>query len=159
MTIYLVRHARAGNRSQWKQDDWLRPLSAAGDVQARGLLEQLRKAKFDRILSSPYVRCLETVAPIAGARRLPIAPEDSLGEGGDLDTVFALLRKHVQTGALLCSHGDVIPAVLSALAARGVDLGRNPRCPKGSTWVLEAERGSTEITSVRYVAPPPEPGE
>ena len=29
MTIYLVRHARAGNRSQWKQDDWLRPLSAA----------------------------------------------------------------------------------------------------------------------------------
>jgi broad specificity phosphatase PhoE len=158
MTIYLVRHARAGDRSLWRQEDWLRPLSRAGRSQARGLLELLADAHFDRVLSSPYVRCIETVAPIAGARRLAIEPEDALAEGGDLDSVFAMIRKHMGTGALLCSHGDIIPAVLESLAAGGIDLGPNPRCPKGCTWVLEAEHG-TEITRVSYLPPPPEPGE
>jgi broad specificity phosphatase PhoE len=158
MSIYLLRHAKAGDRNQWRQDDWLRPLSRAGRSQARGIIDLLADAKFDRVLSSPYLRCVETVAPIAGARRLAIEPDDALGEGGDLDSVFAIVRKHMGTGALLCSHGDVIPAVLSTLAANGVDLGPDPRCPKGCTWVLEADR-DTEVTSVRYLPPPPDPGE
>ena len=123
MTIYLVRHAKAGDRSLWRQDDWLRPLSRAGRAQARGILELLSDARFDRVLSSPYVRCIETVAPIAGARRLAIEPDDALAEGGDLDAVFAMIGKHMGTGALLCSHGDVIPAVLESLRAGGVDIG------------------------------------
>jgi broad specificity phosphatase PhoE len=158
MTIYLVRHARAGNRDAWRQDDWLRPLSSAGRAQARGLLGLLRDARFDHVLSSPYVRCLETVVPIAGARRLPIEPEDALGEGGDLDVVLTIVRKHIANGAVLCSHGDVIPALLEHLAAGGVDLGRDPRCPKGCTWVLEAG-GGLDITRVRYLPPPPEAAE
>jgi broad specificity phosphatase PhoE len=157
MTIYLVRHAKAGDRSQ-QDDDWLRPLSRAGRAQARGLLSLLHDARFDRVLSSPYVRCLETVVPIAGARRLAIEPEDALGEGGDLDSVLTLVRKHIVNGALLCSHGDVIPAVLSSLAASGVDLGPDPLCPKGCTWVLEAD-GGVDVTRVRYLPPPPDPDE
>jgi broad specificity phosphatase PhoE len=157
MTIYLVRHARAGERGSWRQDDWLRPLSRAGRTQARGLLTLLRDAEFDTLLSSPYVRCLETVVPLAGARGLAIEPEDALAEGGDLDLVLAIVRKHIGSGAVLCSHGDVIPAVLSHLAANGVDIGRDPRCPKGCTWVLEASRG-VDVTSARYL-PPPEPEE
>jgi broad specificity phosphatase PhoE len=158
MTIYLVRHARAGDRSLWRQPDWLRPLSRAGRAQARGIFELLADARFDRVLSSPYVRCIETVAPIAGARRLAIEPEDALAEGGDLDAVFAMISKHIGTGAVLCSHGDIIPAVLETLRANGVDIGHDPRCPKGCTWVLEAEHGG-EITRTRYLPPPPEPSE
>jgi broad specificity phosphatase PhoE len=156
MTIYLVRHARAGNRSAWRHDDWLRPLSRAGRSQARGLLDLLSEARFDHVLSSPYVRCLETVLPIAGARRLPIEPDDALGEGGELDAVLAIMRKHIGNGALLCSHGDIIPAVLSSLAANGVDIGEDPPCPKGCTWVLDADSGA-DISRVRYIPPPPEP--
>ncbi len=158
MTIYFVRHAKAGDRSLWRQEDWLRPLSRAGRAQARGILDLLSDARFDRVLSSPYLRCMETVAPIAGARRLAIEPDDALAEGGDLDSVFAIIGKHMGTGAVLCSHGDVIPAVLESLAAGGIDLGPDPRCPKGCTWVLEAERGS-EISGATYLPPPPEPGE
>jgi broad specificity phosphatase PhoE len=158
MTIYLVRHARAGERGTGSHDDWLRPLSRAGRSQARGLIGLLHDERFDRVLSSPYVRCLETVVPIAGARRLAIEPEDALGEGGDLDSVLAIVRKHMATGALLCSHGDVIPAVLASLAASGVDIGNDPRCPKGCTWVLEAPGGG-DISRVRYLPPPPEPDE
>ena len=156
MTIFLVRHARAGDRSAWRQDDWLRPLSRSGRSQARGLLNVLKDARFDHVRSSPYVRCLETVVPIAGARRLPIEPDDALGEGGDIEAVFAIMRKHIGGGALLCSHGDIIPAVLTSLASNGVDIGADPRCPKGCTWVLDAD-GGAEINRVRYIPPPPEP--
>jgi broad specificity phosphatase PhoE len=158
MTIYLVRHAKAGDRSLWTGEDWLRPLSRAGLSQARELLSVLEDARFDRVLSSPYVRCMETVVPLAGTRRLAIEVEESLAEGGDVDAVLTIVRKHIGAGAVLCSHGDVIPAVLSNLAARGIDLGPDPRCPKGSTWVLEADGGG-DVSSVRYLPPPPAPGE
>ena len=158
MTIYLVRHAKAGDRGVWQGEDWLRPLSRAGRSQARELIDLLEGGRFDRILSSRYVRCMETVVPIAGERRLAIEVEDSLSEGGDVEGALAIVRKHISTGAVLCSHGDVIPAVLSSLSARGVDLGPDPRCPKGSTWVLEADRGG-EVAKVRYLPPPAAPGE
>jgi len=88
MTIYFVRHAKAGDRGVWRGDDWLRPLSRAGRSQARALLTELQDARFDRVFSSPFVRCMETVVPIAGARRLPIEVEESLGEGGEVESVL-----------------------------------------------------------------------
>jgi 8-oxo-dGTP diphosphatase len=157
MTIYLVRHAKAGDRSQWRDEDWLRPLSRAGSAQARELITVLQDAHFDRILSSRYVRCMETVVPLAGARGLPIEVEESLAEGGDTDAVLALVRKHLMPGAVMCSHGDVIPAVLASLAASGVDLGPDPRCPKGCTWVLDGV--GSEVTRATYLRPPNAPGE
>ena len=66
MTIYLVRHARAGNRNAWLHDDELRPLSVPGHEQARGLIRALRDAEFEHVLSSPYVRCMETRRPARG---------------------------------------------------------------------------------------------
>ena len=72
MTIYLVRHAKAGDRAAWTGDDTLRPLSGRGHAQARGLLDVLADARFQRVVSSPYVRCMETVVPIAAARNMPV---------------------------------------------------------------------------------------
>ena len=94
MTIYLVRHAKAGERAAWDGDDFMRPLSGRGHTQAFGLLDQLRKAKFERILSSPYVRCMETVVPLAGIRGLAVEPADALAEGqaGEPGPWLELLR-------------------------------------------------------------------
>ena len=66
VTIYLIRHAKAGDRDTWLDDDRLRPLSGRGHRQARLLIDVLEDATFDRVLSSPFVRCMETVVPIAG---------------------------------------------------------------------------------------------
>ena len=151
MTIYLVRHAAAGDRSQWDKADWLRPLSARGRSQARGLLHVLHDARFARIVSSPYVRCSETMLPIAGAHGLPIEIDDALAEGADEQATFALVKQCHDDGALLCSHGDLIPAVLEMLAADGVDVGPRPRCEKGSVWMLETDGGV--VTHARYVGP------
>jgi broad specificity phosphatase PhoE len=157
MTIYLVRHAKAGDRGLWRGDDWLRPLSRAGSSQARALIALLDGARFERILSSRYVRCLETVVPVAGARGLSIEVEECLAEGGDTDAALAVVRKHLGSGAVICSHGDVIPAVLSTLAANGVDLGADPRCPKGCVWVLDGD--GSEVAEARYLAPPAATGD
>src|SRR4029453_7056236 len=62
---YLLRHAHAGNKQGWAGPDRPGPLSNAGRREAYGLLTQLRDYPISRILSSPTVRCLETVEPLA----------------------------------------------------------------------------------------------
>ena len=155
MTIYLVRHAKAGERGAWDGDDRFRPLSGRGHIQALGLLGLLADAPFERLLSSPYVRCLETVVPISGRRGIAIEPVESLAEGATLDEATALVRKHAANGAVMCTHGDVIPMLLSHYAQLGVDIGGDPQWPKGSTWILETD-ATGEVATSRYVAPPPD---
>lgn len=155
MTIYLVRHAKAGERNVWEGDDQLRPLSGRGHLQARGLLDVLEDAQFERLLTSPYVRCMETVVPIAGARGVAIEPVDALAEGAEIEEVLALIGKHADHGAVFCTHGDVIPMTLQYYANRGIDVGATPQWPKGSTWALETD-ATGEVVSARYLPPPPD---
>jgi 8-oxo-dGTP diphosphatase len=152
VTIYLVRHVKAGERQAWHDDDRLRPVSRTGQRQARHLIDVLADAKFERIVSSPYVRCLESVAPLACVRMLAIEPNDALAEEAPLEPALAVVTKHAQTGAVLCSHGDVIPMLLHYFANCGVDLGPNPQCPKGCTWVLETN-ATGDVVAARYIAP------
>ncbi|MDQ1519312.1 MAG: 8-oxo-(d)GTP phosphatase [Actinomycetota bacterium] len=155
MSIYLVRHVKAGYRSRWKDDDRLRPVSKAGQRQARRLVDVLDGLRTERILSSPYVRSIESVAPLASVRGLAIELSEALAEEAPLDDALVLVRKHAHENAVLCSHGDVIPMLLEYFARRGVDLGPNPQCAKGSTWVLETDAGG-EVVAARYFPPPPE---
>ena len=62
---YLLRHAHAGDKHAWNGPDLARPLSGAGRREAHGLLTQLRDYPIIRVLSSPAVRCLQTVEPLA----------------------------------------------------------------------------------------------
>lgn len=155
MTIYLVRHAKAGERGAWTDADELRPLSGRGHMQARGLIDVLGDARFERVLSSPYVRCMETVVPIASVRRMAVELSDALAEGASLDEALALVRKHAGTGAVMCTHGDVMPMLLDHFASHGVDLGKSPQWPKGCTWVLETD-ATNEVRAAHYIAAPPD---
>lgn len=57
------------------------PLAAHGVVQARELAAHAVKLdpKVERIYSSPFYRCLETINPLAEALDLPILPENGIG--------------------------------------------------------------------------------
>jgi 8-oxo-dGTP diphosphatase len=156
VTIYLVRHVKAGDRSTWTHDDdRLRPVSKAGQRQARGLVDVLDGAKFERIVSSPYLRCIESVGPLASVRLLAIEVSEALAEEAPLEDAVSLVRKHAHGGAVLCSHGDIVPMLLEHYADKGIDLGADPQCPKGCTWVLETNKAG-DVTSARYIAPPAE---
>ena len=65
MTLLLIRHASAGDRNDWVGDDLLRPLDGRGRSQASRLPELLGDYEIARVLSSPALRCVQTVEPLA----------------------------------------------------------------------------------------------
>jgi 8-oxo-dGTP diphosphatase len=105
-----------------------------------------------RLVSSPYVRCVDTLEPLAAAIDLEVETNDALAEGSVEDAV-RLVRGSVSEAAVLCSHGDVIPAVLEQLVREdGMDIGPNPRNEKASVWVLRTKR--RRFTRAEYIRPP-----
>ena len=151
MTVYVVRHAKAGSRRNWSGDDSQRPLSKPGRRQADAVADLLAGAGITRVVSSPYVRCVQTVEPLAHRAGVPVDVSDALAEGAPVDEAVALLDKLAREDAVLCSHGDVIGDLLMHLADHGVRFD-DFRLEKGSTWVLACTDG--RVTSARYVPPP-----
>jgi 8-oxo-dGTP diphosphatase len=136
MPIYLVRHAKAGNRSTWEGDDVLRPLTQAGLRQSRIIAERLLPHQPTVLLSSPYLRCTQTLEPLAEATRLQIVIDERLTEESPLEKSLAVLDD-VADNAVLCSHGDVIPDLVNGLLRRGMEVDASMRSPrKGSVIVL-----------------------
>jgi phosphohistidine phosphatase SixA len=140
LTILLVRHASAGNRKRWEGDDRLRPLDKKGGRQAAGLVDALADYPLERLLSSPYVRCTQTLAPLGEARGLDVEVADELAEGAGRDDVMRLLDGQGGSLVALCTHGDVVEEL----------LGRE--IPKGATQVLE--RVGDELVEATYLSPP-----
>src|SRR5215218_4281199 len=93
--LLLVRHAHAGDKHHWQGPDSLRPLSVAGQAETAGLLVRLEDYPIGRGLSSPTVRCQQTVQPLALDRHLGIEPLPALGVAADLVVVLGLLG-HLQ---------------------------------------------------------------
>ena len=137
-TLYVIRHADAGDRSAWAGDDRARPLSAVGRHQAAHICTRLTHAGLTRLIASPAARCIETLAPLGRATRLPVETDARLDEGSDGPAVLALAEELHALGdtAALCSHGDVIPDLLSELRVNGTSFHHTPTWPKGSIWVL-----------------------
>jgi phosphohistidine phosphatase SixA len=151
VTIYLVRHAKAGNRRAWQDEDYLRPLPPSGQRQAKAIVETLAGAGVERTISSPYVRCRQTIDPLAQRLRLPVELSDALAEGAPVSETMRLIDKVVMATTVLCTHGDVIENMLGYLREHEVPLD-DDRLEKGSIWVLETN--DTEITAGHYTPPP-----
>ena len=139
MPLVIVRHAKAGSRSAWAQDDDLRPLTKAGARQARALADRLADEPFERVLSSRFVRCVQTVAPLAERLGLEVEDHPALAEEADLDDTESLLEALAGTDVVLCTHGNVLGALLKRLRWRGVELRgeHDGGGGKGSAWRLE----------------------
>lgn len=150
---YLVRHAKAGDRNAWSGDDLSRPLSKSGRRQAKALVSVLSTNVIERILSSPAIRCVDTVRPLADQRGLPIESRDDLLEGAPLAGLLVLLDELRAIPPVLCGHGDLIPAVIEHFETRGALIGPDRGWKKGSVWVLEREAGM--IVRASYISPPP----
>ena len=151
MTVYLLRHARAGERSAWKGDDRLRPLSKVGKRQATGIADLLADARIEQICASPYVRCRQSVEPLAARLGVEIDDIDDLAEGMPVDGTLRLIEKVAHRHAVLCTHGDIVEEVLAQLRTQGVKLGK-AKFEKGSIWALETQSGA--VVRATYIAPP-----
>ncbi|MFK7919596.1 MAG: histidine phosphatase family protein [Ilumatobacter sp.] len=142
-TIYLVRHAKAGERRLWTQDDVDRPLSKRGWRQSEMIAKRLAKNGATTLYSSAYVRCMQTLEPLGKLIGEPVQTEPRLFEYEPFEPVLDLLGE-VENGAVLCSHGDIIPATIQALERRRMIVETPADWGKSSIWVLR--RKGTKIT-------------
>ena len=157
--LILLRHASAGNKGDWTGEDLLRPLDAEGVLDSELLADLLACfAPRARVISSPALRCTESVRPYAErfggsveARAVLAVPgrfsESILGRTERTDTLRRLFRHLVALGqpVVACLHRENLPL---ALAAACSVLGTHapgdfdPSLPKGGFLVLHVAAGT-----------------
>ena len=151
--VYLVRHAKAESRTRWTKPDHPRPLTKAGRRQAKALTTQFEAQPFSRLLSSPYVRCVQTLEPLAETRGLPLETADELSEGAPVNAALALIISTAADGpAALCTHGDVMKLAVEGLIAAGIPIDGPLEYKKGATWILEVD--GSAVARARYLPAP-----
>ncbi len=123
--MLLLRHASAGRRLSSPTLDQERLLDARGRVQAASLHDALAGYRIERIVSSPLVRCVDTVVPLAGALGLEIEPYAELEPAASKRSVLRLLRE-LSPDALVCTHREVLETLF------GPEIG----CEKGGAWLV-----------------------
>lgn len=152
MRIAVVRHGHAVSKRGWATDDALRPLTARGRHQGEALVK-LFDTEADRLISSPALRCTQTLEPLARHCGLELQVSAALARGAGIaaaDLVRAVASAASdRSTVVLCTHREVIIDALPSLAAdAGVPLGHRLPGAKGGTWLLEVRRG--RLRHVRY---------
>lgn len=135
----------------WEGEDLDRPLSKAGWKQSEALGKRLAKKGATELVSSPYVRCMQTLEPLANALGRDVRADDRLMEDSSFEGALDLIGE-LPDGSVLCSHGDVIPATIQALVRRGMEVKTAPDWRKATVWVLKVKDG--HVTSATVWPPP-----
>ena len=151
MSLFLVRHAKAGKRKEWDGDDELRPLDKIGRLQAEAIALRLAGKAPGDLYSSRYLRCVQTLEPLAERLGTTVAVNDHLTEGADWGATVDWMTT-LGDGSVLCSHGDVIPDVIAALERRGMDIAGDADWRKATVWVLERNGG--DFVKAKVWSPP-----
>ena len=145
-SVLMVRHASAGDRTDWDGPDELRPLDGKGRRQAQRLAEVLPLFGPTAILSALPTRCTETVRPLAERLGQEVLPLPAVGEeefADDPQAAISAMEQLLQSGrtpgvTVVCSQGGAIPSMLMALGVRWADAPArlHPPAAKGSVWAL-----------------------
>jgi 8-oxo-(d)GTP phosphatase len=136
--LLVLRHASAGHSEAWAGDDADRPLDERGRRQAEELIDQLAPYAIKRIVSSPFVRCVETVVPLARTRGLEVETSDDLAEGANPARVRRLLHD-LGGEALVCAHRPELEPLYG-------------KVKKGGTVIVEFADG--ELLELGRLPPP-----
>lgn len=118
--LIVVRHAKAKPRSSWTKAEGERPLAATGIRQAQAVGRLLQAWQPPRVVTSPWRRCVSTVAPYLRASGAKVKLVDALTEHRHERTpkktaavIESLLDK--QRSVAVCTHRPALPTVLAQL--------------------------------------------
>jgi 8-oxo-dGTP pyrophosphatase MutT (NUDIX family)/broad specificity phosphatase PhoE len=122
--LIILRHATATPRAAWKGgkglDDGHRPLLPEGAVEAKKLIKLLDAFAPKRVITSPWSRCLNTVAPYANKRKLKIIERSQLSEFGNKkgpkrtkNVVLDVIEEG--QSAVICSHRPALPTIFDTI--------------------------------------------
>ncbi|HEY6116271.1 MAG TPA: phosphoglycerate mutase family protein [Candidatus Dormibacteraeota bacterium] len=151
-SFYVIRHAKAGSREKWAGDDRKRPLTKKGIKQAQDLVEVLSPYPVASIFSSQYLRCVQTVQPLARRLRLKVEESVSLAEGRGLAGLHEFLDDGDLDNAVLCTHGDIVWELVEDMVKRKILRAGEGGFDKGSTWILHVD--GSKIAKARYLPAP-----
>ncbi|GAA5032941.1 NUDIX hydrolase [Microbacterium fluvii] len=163
--IIVLRHAKAEPREGWTDADAARPLHPRGKQQAKAIVGPLSAFGVRKILSSPAVRCVKTVTPLSkslgvGISTTKLISQDAweVGRSDARSVIGARVRARVP--AVLCSHGPVLPEILTELALatgtlRGSYLGSASALEPGAFSVvhLSVHNPGSGIVAIETHAP------
>ena len=116
-TVIILRHAQARTRNGWKADDLERPLTKPGETQAQRLSPLLAAYGVRCILTSPAVRCAQTVDTYARSIKALMEVDDRLAE----DTKPRAVERSIATvlerkgPIVVCSHRPTLPWIFGTL--------------------------------------------
>jgi 8-oxo-dGTP diphosphatase len=175
LIIDLVPHMDAGDRDTWQADQDTRPLTESGQRQARAQADALAAAPVDALYAGPALRCRQTLQPLAERVGLEIAVLAEIGEfqawrapggwnadgnrggnvaahgaGSAMAAVTRMRALHERGRVVACSHGHVIPALVSFLIAAHGLAGVSELTKRGQWYRLgfEDERVQIELREV-----------
>jgi phosphohistidine phosphatase SixA len=164
VSVHLVRHACAGDKTRWAGPDLDRPLDEAGVLQAEALADLFESVPVERIVTSPARRCRQTVEPLARRHGVPIEPLAGLLPDGDPEYVrglIAVLDAEVAGAgaAVVCVHGETMrPLLTTVRQTRGKVVAMRDDddwlLRKGTGWELTLD-GNGTIVALRHRAPHP----
>ena len=120
--VVVLRHGSARRRSTWKGADEDRPLTADGSRQAGAIAPLLSAYGVTNVLTSPWLRCLDTVRPYTEVAQIEPERSDALTEQSHGDSPekvhFEVMRLLAEPAdSLLCTHRPVLPTVFGVLAS------------------------------------------
>lgn len=151
--LSVLRHAEAGDRERFTGDDSLRPLSKKGRKQANALAKRLSESTLD-VITSPYLRCVETVSPTSERLRRAMMLASWLIEGESAEeALYQLVELTGEIGGLVaCTHEDVMVGMFDVAVAAGALASSQPRFEKAATAEFTIVGG--KVVAVSFVAPP-----
>lgn len=163
--LIILRHAKAKPRSAWTLAEADRPLAATGQRQAIAAARLLQSWSPKRIVSSPWLRCIQTVVPYVKTTAVKIKASEALTEASHKRSpkkvssiVAGLFEK--RKAVVLCTHRPVLPTVFEVLAGQTDPLlgarlpSTDPYLKPGEIIVAQvSRRGERRIVSVEQYRP------
>ena len=178
-TLILVRHGKAESRKSWQGSEATRPITPLGSAASYALCRELACYAPNRIVSSPWKRCVETVATFAHDSSLYIEqiaeltedhhenkPKSTLSvlisEIQNLDCNAQNTEANINNSTVMCLHRPIIGTFFDYL--RGITKPRahkrilsqkSPYMPTGSAIVLHISNTSkgARVIDIEKVLP------
>jgi 8-oxo-dGTP pyrophosphatase MutT (NUDIX family)/phosphohistidine phosphatase SixA len=119
--LVVLRHAKAKPRSSWTKAEGERPLAATGTRQAQAVGRLLQVWQPPRVVTSPWLRCVATVAPYAKLAGAKVRMAEALTEHRHHRSpkkTAAVVEAHFdkQRPVVVCTHRPALPTVFAQLA-------------------------------------------
>lgn len=133
--VVLFRHAKAKNREKWHEDDAARPLKKKGHQQAQAMVAVLSAFGISQVITSPWKRCVQSVAPYLQATSIRSETNEALSETGfaaNPATTLEVLATGVSQaftrgGTVICTHRPVLESLVQQLQQTAAEAFRGKR--------------------------------